>query len=361
MHAHTTKKKAANQGLCTYRCPISALSPEPPLSSWVTSHLSMTLMAAIFKIPIPPALSISLCYFVFFPNTYCQLPQFRVYLFMCYVLSHSLDCNLHEGRDISACFVHCCVPVPKVVSAPNRYSRSLLHELLKSRCSLCWCSLECEELEVTYSSKAMRLSWSCCLDMLSGRLHSRMELRNQSILLGLSLWGFGLKGFHSLERVWGKLLIGKCSYSQTLDRRRAFPFPERPSTSANDKGLGEAGEAGVEGHLPGKWNQPAAPWLWRDANCPQVHVWNEALPHRTYFIQPHTAPKRCSRMPRNGSSKIFSREEGIFLSSYLAEIILNCQSLGIVLAEVLLMETPPNTNRILGGNSLSNLAPFYNF
>lgn len=54
-------------------------------------------------------------------------------------------------------------------------------------------------------------------------------------------------------------------------------------------------------------------------------------------------------MPNNSPSKIPSREERIFLASYVAEIIWNHHSLGILFAEVLLTETPPNTNRIDGG------------
>ena len=84
------------------------------------------------------------------------------------------------------------------------------------------------------------------------------------------------------------------------------------------------------------------------ANCPHVSVWNEGLLHTAYFLQPQTAPKRCSRMPNNSPSKIHSREEHIFLASYLAEIIWNHHSLGMLFAEVLLKQTPPNTNRIGG-------------
>lgn len=90
------------------------------------------------KIPIPPALSIPLCFFIFLPNTYCQLPHFMVYLFMCYILSHRLDCNFHEGRDIFVCFAHCWVPqcLGQCLFL-NRCSVSFLHELVKSRYFLC--------------------------------------------------------------------------------------------------------------------------------------------------------------------------------------------------------------------------------
>ena len=154
--------------------------------------------------------------------------------------------------------------------------------------------------------------------IISSWLHSRMGPRNQSVLLVLSLWDdFVLNGFHSLEHVWGKLLTatlrlwteGWPSFSQKGHLLQ-------PMTQVWEN----PGEAGDEGHLPGKLNQPTAPWLWRDGNCHGVPVWNEVLVHIAYFIQLHTAPKRCSRMSRNGSSKILSREVSVCLSSYLAEI-----------------------------------------
>lgn len=84
-------------------------SPEPPLSSSVNPHLSRTPPAAIFKIPTPPALSIPFCCFIFLSNTYCQLPHFMVYLFVCVIFASlpRLSSSWGEGFFLS---VLLCVP-----------------------------------------------------------------------------------------------------------------------------------------------------------------------------------------------------------------------------------------------------------